>query len=138
MKKISTYIIIVLFCSLSNLFYTVLNSITHNFITAIIGLLLMIAVSIGLGYLSFYVSQKISYSLNGIRYKVFSIFSMFMGIISGVNTVTELFPNYELVDVIINFDALITLISSLINPMLIFGVTLFIKYRSCYKSNRTL
>ena len=134
MKKFLIYTVMILCYFASNLFCTILNSISANGenIQAV-ALVLTILFSVAFAFLSFYTPQKILKSDEGVRYKILSIFTIIIGFTTGVSALTSVYENAELIDLFVNPYMLVLFLVSLINPTFIFGITLFILYKKNYK-----
>lgn len=138
MKKFLVYVIMILCYFASNWACTIFNMFSANGgVIQVIALLLTIIFSIGFAFLSFYGPQKILLSEKGLRYKVLSIFTIIMGVITAMSAIKIVNENAELFDIFTQPDMLVLLLLSLLNPAFIFGVTLFIFYRKSYKKDLT-
>ncbi|MBQ7118607.1 MAG: hypothetical protein IJO09_00180 [Oscillospiraceae bacterium] len=95
--------------------------------------ILCISTSVGFAILGFYASNKFVVSDEGLRYKVISIFAMFIGVISGIGQFTSIFPNVELFEALMDSQMALALFLSLINSAFVFGICLFVVFKMKYK-----
>lgn len=140
MKKFFVYAIMVLCYFASNMLCSVLNVLSANGQNLqAIALVLTIIFSAVFAFLAYYIPQKILVSEKGLRYKVLSIITMILGFMTAASTLLTVNENAELFDIFVNPQMLVLFLIALINPALIFGITLFILYKKNYRidlSNR--
>ena len=136
MKKWGLYIIMILCYFASNIACNALNMLAQSggMLMLIITLILTIIFSIAFAFLSFYIPQKIRVSEKGLRYKVMSVITLIIGIALVLSVIATINENIGLTN-IFNPYILLSILLSLLNPAFIFGITLFILYRSHYKNN---
>lgn len=133
MKRVAACVLLVFCYFFANLCCSLFNYLsTYGMILNSISLILTILLSIGIAFLSFILSQKISYSSKGLRYKILSIFTMIIGIITAIGTLTTVNENAKMFDLITNPKMLLMFLMLLLNPTFIFGVVLFILYKNKY------
>lgn len=137
MKKFLAYVLMILFYFTSNTICNLLNAFYYGSIgIMILSLALTVISSAILGYLSFRIPEKITCSEHGLRYKVFSILTLIIGVTTSISALSEAYPGIEMYQIFNNLDALAFFLVSLINPMFIFGITLFVFYKRNYKKRK--
>lgn len=137
MKRILAYLIIILFYFVSNMCASILNVVAvDNKVILIICSACIFIISIGLSYAAFYIAEKIEASEKGLRYKVFSIFIVFVAVTQGIGGFVALYPNVEIIDIFLSISLLLPFALALFNPTLAFGITQFYLYRKRYSDNQ--
>ncbi len=98
--------------------------------------ILCTSASIGFAISGFFASNKFDKSDEGVRYKVTSIFAIFIGVITGIGEFTSIFPDVELFEALMNVRMLLALFLSLINSAFVFGISLFVMFKIKYKNKQ--
>ena len=136
MKKFFAYAIIFVFHYIPGIICGILNVFSqNNMIIGIISLILTVALCILFANLTFKVSQNLSPSVKGLRYKVYSIYTILLGFTTGINAFTSVYKDAELIDIFTHPNMLGLFLVSLVNTAFIFGVSLFTIYKMNYKKD---
>ena len=109
--------------------YILPTSYFSNLAILIIYLILIVAFA----FVGFHLSQVISLSKSGLRYKVIAIFTIIIGSLAGFSKFLELSQIDSLSEIFTNFGNLLMFFVCFLNALTIYGVTMLILHKHNYK-----
>ena len=109
--------------------YILPTSYFSNIAILIIYLILIVAFA----FVGFNLSQVISLSKGGLRYKVIAIFTIIIGSLAGFSKFLELSQIDSLSEIFTNFGNLFIFLICFLNAHFIYGITMLILYKNNYK-----
>ena len=134
LKKIFAWLVLCLCVVIPNILITLIGYILptayfFNMAILIIYLILIVAFA----FVGFNLSQVISLSKGGLRYKVIAIFTIITGSLGGFSKFLDLRQVDTLIEIFTDFGNLFMFLICFLNAHFIYGITTLILYKNNYK-----
>ena len=134
-KRIVACLILCLCVVIPNILITLIGYILPtSYFSNIAILIIYLILIVAFAFVGFHLSQVISLSKGGLRYKVIVIFTIITGSLGGFSKFLELSQIDSLSEIFTNFGNLLMFFVCFLNALSIYGVTMLILYKNAYRN----
>ena len=134
-KRIVAWLVLCLCVVIPNILITLIGYILPtSYFSYMAILIIYLILIVAFAFVGFHLSQVISLSKSGLRYKVIAIFTIIIGSLGGFSKFLDLRQVDTLIEIFTNLGNLLMFFVCFLNALTIYGVTMLILYKNNYKN----